>query len=910
MAVLVGLPIMAGAVAAVLWSAATPSDEVLTRQMLGETTQAKVDWHGAAIMQLPGLSGGTAQTANGSIEARTMTEVEAILRTVLPPGDAVHPQRTFAVEMVAGAAEVQSSGVERDSTAAEIAGMVRLTRGRLPDHPGEVALSAAVARTLDVVATDVVDLYVLEPSNGPARRGEKATVVVTGVVESIEGAGVLMPVGTSPLVDDPRVTSWLVTGPEPVTWDDVQGFNAAGFTVVSWDVVRNPPLDSDVPMIAELGVMTTSQSRATIGIVGAAVVFGLFEIILLIGPAFAVGARRNERMLALVASVGGDRATLRRVVLAGGLVIGFGASLVAVAVGIVLSVLTVAVVRRVQPLALAGDVLPVPALVMIVAAGTAIAVVAAWLPARGAARTDVAAVLAGRRGEARPRRRVPVVGVILLVSGIALALAGAVTRSPVLVVAGVTGMLVGVVASSGGIVTLVSRAAPWLGPAGRFAVRDAARQRSRTAPAIAAVIAAIAGLVAAASFAESKDARDLSIRSAVVAEGVVVVTQPAPAVEAGSVEQEGDPRQTVTDVLEAMLPVTAVHEVRTAAYDPAGLTEQDAASAAAHELYLWVSTAQDPAQVCPAWREGVEQTEELWAAAAQDSRCFGAQDSTTPISFGDSGSSQVIVDDGTVLEATGLPGAATAAQALRDGLVVVSDASHVWPDGAARVEVELMDFQSSGEPSPTTVVLPAVHVDLPRYQYGVVLPPQVLGELGLISVPVGYVGVTDRMPTEAEEAAAQTALTVIEPEAAVFVERGFDPTDTQFLMAVLVAIALVVGLVATAIVMTLAAAETRPDMATLGAVGAAPRTRRRIASAQAGLVTGIGTVLGAGIGVAFAWVLVLTRRHEYSQITTGWSLHVPWIQVLAITIGVPVCASLGAYLLTRSQLPITARLSS
>lgn len=904
-AVLVGLPIMAGSAGAVLWSAASPSDEVVTRQMLGETAQARVEWRGAAIYQLPDASGATMSLEGEAIEADSMTDVESILGAVLAPGDAVHRQRTYSVELVAGDVEIWASGVERDSTAEEMATMVTLVRGRLPDRPGEVALSASEARRLDVGVTDVVDVYLHTATYGPPSRGERVTAVVTGVVESIEGAGALLPTGTSGAGDDIEGASWFVTGPNPVTWDDVKALNAAGFSVVSMDVARNSPEDADVPML-DVGGPDGGRSWGMVGIVGAVIVFLLFEVVLLVGPAFAVGARRSERTLALVASVGGDRATLRRVVLAGGLVIGFGASLVAVAAGIVVSVLTVAVLRHAQPLALAGNVLPIPSLLLLVATGTAVAVVAAWLPARGASRTDVAAVLAGRRGEAPRRRRVPVVGAILLGCGLALAVTGATTRSPVLVVAGVTGMLVGVVAGASGIVMLLSRAAPHLGPAGRFAVRDAARQRGRTAPAIAAVIAAIAGIVAAASFAESKDARDLEIRSAIVGEGVVVVTHGRDLAYGGTATTTADRAQAITDVISATLPVTAVREVRTATYDPARLTDDDAAIDAAHELYVWIHTDPDPDQICPVWREGVEQTEELWAAAEGDPRCFMEQPTMTPISFGDS--SQVIVDDGTVLGATGLPGAGAAAQALRDGFVVVNDPSNVWPDGSARVVVELEDYQPSPERRPTTsATLEAVHVALPNYQYGIVLPPQVLGELSLIPETVGYLGVTERMPTEAEEAAAQEALRAVDPGITMVVERGFEPTDTEYLFAFLVAIALVVGLAATAIVMSLAAADSRPDMATLGAIGAAPRTRRRIAAAQAALVSGIGAVLGAGIGVAFAWVLVLARRHEGADATAGWSLHVPWLQVLVIAVGVPLCASLGAYLLTRSRLPMTAR---
>ena len=75
-------------------------------------------------------------------------------------------------------------------------------------------------------------------------------------------------------------------------------------------------------------------------------------------------------------------------------------------------------------------------------------------------------------------------------------------RPPVLV-AGVLALEIGLVVASGGLVTLVGRLAPLAGVAGRFAMRDAARQRGRTAPAVAAIIAAMAGLVAGVVYVSS-----------------------------------------------------------------------------------------------------------------------------------------------------------------------------------------------------------------------------------------------------------------------------------------------------------------------------------------------------------------------------------------------------------------------
>ena len=63
----------------------------------------------------------------------------------------------------------------------------------------------------------------------------------------------------------------------------------------------------------------------------------MLEIILLAGPAFAVGARRRRRDLALVAAAGGSPAHLRRIVLADGVVLGAVAAALGVGVGVALA---------------------------------------------------------------------------------------------------------------------------------------------------------------------------------------------------------------------------------------------------------------------------------------------------------------------------------------------------------------------------------------------------------------------------------------------------------------------------------------------------------------------------------------------------------------------------------------------
>ena len=149
---------------------------------------------------------------------------------------------------------------------------------------------------------------------------------------------------------------------------------------------------------------------------------GMLEIVLLAGPAFAVGARRRSRELALVAAAGGSPAHLRRIVLADGALLGLVGALIGLTVGVLVAFAARGLLEeqffdaraggyRVWPLALAG----------ITALAVLTGVAAALIPAFTAARQSVVQGLTGRRGAVRSRRRWILLGTALLLAGGALA---------------------------------------------------------------------------------------------------------------------------------------------------------------------------------------------------------------------------------------------------------------------------------------------------------------------------------------------------------------------------------------------------------------------------------------------------------------------------------------------------------
>jgi putative ABC transport system permease protein len=165
---------------------------------------------------------------------------------------------------------------------------------------------------------------------------------------------------------------------------------------------------------------------------------------------------------------------------------------------------------------------------------------------------------------------------------------------------------------------------------------------------------------------------------------------------------------------------------------------------------------------------------------------------------------------------------------------------------------------------------------------------------------------TSRMPTQEELDRAEAAFN---GSYYINLERGTQ-SDTTFLLTLAIVTA-IITLAAAAIATGLAAADSRADLATLGAVGASPRVRRTMSLSQAGVIAGLGSLLGviAGLGASMLVLFSLNQRWASTWPTPYlYSIKVPWLNVAIALVVVPLIAMLGAGLLTRSRLPIERRL--
>ncbi|HEU0132896.1 MAG TPA: FtsX-like permease family protein, partial [Mycobacteriales bacterium] len=320
--------------------------------------------------------------------------------TVLPPGSRVLPWSQWYAVRVRAAHRVALVIADRTDLAdPAAAGLVRLRAGTFP-RAGEAAVTPRLAARLGLRLGDEVTVA-----------GTRARVTAVVVRPSdLREERVYLPGASGPLnTKGAEVVRWGVTLPPGARdVDQVAALNALGIQVRPRTWYFDPP-----PQPVRGGPVDAESIGVTVVVVGLATL----EVVLLAGTAFAVGARRRRRELALVAAAGGSRADVRRIVLAGGVVLGT----VAGTLGVGLAALAVFLGRPWLERLAGSELGPLSLrpleLAAVVAAGAGTALLATLLPARAAARQPVVAALTGRRGEVRTPRRVPVVALLAVAGG-------------------------------------------------------------------------------------------------------------------------------------------------------------------------------------------------------------------------------------------------------------------------------------------------------------------------------------------------------------------------------------------------------------------------------------------------------------------------------------------------------------
>ncbi|MBM7517405.1 FtsX-like permease family protein [Nocardioides nitrophenolicus] len=829
MLVLVCLPVLAVAAAAVVWRTANVSGAEGVDRRMGSAAALVSGSGTSAVLQGFDPDGPTRWVGEDEHVA-TAEEVRGVLgadRELVP-----FAQEYLGYRTDRGVADLLVT--ETDLASPLTDGLFRLEDGRYPRTADEVVVNAAVTergpglgQTLTVLRRTAdgesrTELRVVGIVVSATTREEPVAAVLSGAIGVPDGQ-----------------PAWLVGG-APVGWDDVRALNAVGLLAASRAVLSDPPPSSAQPPEV-VGDEPVDETRLTALVLVVTMV--LLEVVLLAGPAFAVRARAQARALALVAATGGTPAQARRMVLASGVVVGLLGGVLGVVLGIGVGALLVPVAQRFQGTWFGPFEVPWSVLLAVAGFGLAAAVLAAVVPAVSASRQDVVAVLAGRRGEGRPSRRSPVLGLLLVAAGAAAGILGsrASGASPALVGASALLSVLGMILLVATAVAGVARLARRFPLALRFAARDAARHRTRTVPAVAAVGATVAGVVTLAIALSSQQAADERDYDPQLAHGYGAV----------ALDPGGDPA-VARRVLATRLPADRVDEVAGVRFDDAG-------------PFLELQVGTEPL-VLPT--SGVFGTGQLVATSA-------------PAALGLSNADRDRAD-----------------RALAAGQVVVLRGDDAFgPEVSDQVRVVLGERISD---------LPAVTVRPPGGlgAAALILPPAVATDLHLTVATTGLVLAPPLSATsevDLDEALASTPGT-----GTLVVERGYQPEDSvrilQWVLAVLGGILMLGG---TLTATFLALSDARPDLATMAAVGARARTRRRVASSYALVVGLVGALLGAPIGFVpgLAVSRPLSRGDDGSTL-----LAVPWPLLALVVVGLPLLTAAAVGLCARSRLPVVARI--
>ena len=236
------------------------------------------------------------------------------------------------------------------------------------------------------------------------------------------------------------------------------------------------------------------------------------------------------------------------------------------------------------------------------------------------------------------------------------------------------------------------------------------------------------------------------------------------------------------------------------------------------------------------------------------------------------------------------------------------------------MSLNVATFTSDELELPYGLKIPAVVAEAANPHYAVaVLPVSALHGVGLrTEAHTLYIDPATHRLDPGEETKLERNLRETVGTVKVFVDRGFRQ-DVVPQMMLLLGAALILVLGDTFVATGLAAADLRPDLATMAAVGAPPGTRRLVVAGQAGFIAGlgvlIGTMAGSVTGVAATWPIMVQGR-DVEQAPAGVlpsfpvgapTIEIPWLFLAAIVIGLPLLAAAVAGLFAGTKVTPTRR---
>jgi putative ABC transport system permease protein len=616
-------------------------------------------------------------------------------------------------------------------------------------------------------------------------------------------------------------------------------------------------IDAFIDSLPERSAFTGSEERENNQSADALAMFAVATVFLALAAlvaaaGFAVVAQRRLRQFGMLTAVGAMPKHVRLVLVtngaltgalaaAGGTLSGLG---VWVAVG---PALESAVDHRIDRLSIPWELVSMTALLAVVAA-----TVAAWWPARTAARVPVMLALSGRPPRPRPARRAAIAGAGLIVAGIgSLALSG--RDRPPLIVAGIVAAILGCLLLGPAMIRIFSGLAGRAPIAPRLALRDLVRYQARSGAALAAVglaigiAAAVVIVTAAEASKQAAEPPNLSDRQIRVYIGPAKAREAIPADARLALDRQA---AAVTQ-LAAQLDGAAVISLQKAVdpgvpafFDPVAATR--------------VLGTVDPARKRPGPFYSVEA--QLFVATPPTLRHLGIDPATV------AAGTDFLADRSVPVRRLVLPG--------------FPDRADVALSTAETIEIGAHLLGSPGGLDPRRLVF---------------ITPAGLRRHGYRQISAGWL-VESRRPLTSDQIADARALAA---SAGLTLEVRTAPPSFATAKALTTAAGALLALGILALTVGLIRGESAGDLRTLAATGAGVRIRRALTATTAGALA----LLGALLGVAGAYLVLLATYHD----DLGYLSDVPALHLVLVVIGVPLAAAAAGWLVAGREPPAIAR---
>src|SRR6266540_1398420 len=600
----------------------------------------------------------------------------------------------------------------------------------------------------------------------------------------------------------------------------------------------------------------SNQAASALAMFSVATVFLLLAS-LVAAAGFAVIAQRRLRQLGMLAAIGATQKHLRLVLLWNGAVVGAIGAVIGTVVGfalwlVILPTLETAFDHRIDALSLPWTLLAMVVLVAVLGA-----TVAAWWPGRAVARVPVMLALSARPPRPKPAHRSAILAALLIAGGISSLVLSDRTSRP-LIVAGILATILGTLLLGPLAIRIFARTAGHVPIAARLALRDLARYQARSGAALAAVILALgiaAAVVVTAAAEEKREAERMAAEPPNLSDRQIrVYTGPTRDPELIPL-----PIQTPAQLARS---ATRVRQLA-AALDGATV--------------IPLRKAHQPGDPRIVTFEGDRALVAVGLAKQTDLKNFTRGSGlyvATPVLLRHLGIDPATVDPNADFLAD--PTVPT------DELVILSIRARKEFAVTNVQRIDSREVLGSGEAETGRVPSSFVTLDGLRRH-------------GWKQVAAGWLVESSR-PLTSEQIAAARELAA---EAGLTIETQQESTSLARPKAIATAAGALLALAILAMTVGLIRGESAGDLRTLTATGATGRIRRTLTGATAGALA----LLGALLGVAGAYVVMMATYHD----DLGYVSDVPVLYLVLIVVGVPLTAAAAGWLLAGREPPAIAR---